>query len=231
MFQRKQSSPIEKMKAWATNLRPYIFKGAALLLLMALFYLYIPYQSLDDIKLFISNFGAAAPLAFIIICTIKPIIFFLPSLGLTIVAGTLFGPWYGAIYVAVGGAGSTVVGFYATRWFGRKWAEQFLKKRKKMLAMDEKMENAGFKTTLMLRLFNLPWDIVSYSAGLSKIRFKDFYTASLIALIPTSFLYAYFGSAILNPLGPGFIISLSLIIVLGGIPYIFKKWNTYGSRE
>ena len=87
------------------------------------------------------------------------------------------------------------------------------------------MENEGFKTILMLRLFSLPWDIVSYSAGLSRVRFMEFYTASLIAIIPTSFIYTYFGSTILNPLGPGFIISLSVIIIFGSIPYIYKRVN------
>ncbi|MDP2681774.1 MAG: TVP38/TMEM64 family protein [Deltaproteobacteria bacterium] len=211
------------MKARVIRLSPYIVRGAALLLLIVLGYIYIPHHGADDIKSFVNGFGNAAPLAFIIICIIKPVIFFLPSLGLTIVAGTLFGPWYGTIYVAIGGAGSTVVGFYMTRWFGRKWVEQFLKGREKMLKVDEKMEKAGFKTTLMLRLFSLPWDIVSYSAGLSRVKFMDFYIASLIALIPTSFIYTYFGSTILNPFGPGFILSFSAIIILGGLPYIVKK--------
>lgn len=204
-------------------MRPYIVRAVIALLFIILIYLYVPFQNPDDVKSFIRSFGAAAPIAFIIICILKPVIFFLPSLGLTIVAGTLFGPWYGAIYVAIGGAGSTVVGFYMTRWFGRKWIEQFLKGRERMLKVDENMEKAGFKTTLMFRLFSLPWDMVSYSAGLSRVKFMDFYIASLIALVPTSFIYTYFGSSIFNPLSPGFIISLSIIIILGSLPYIFKN--------
>lgn len=201
----------------------YIVRAAIVLLVIVCIYLYVPFRNPDDIKSFIDSFGAAAPFAFIIICIVKPVIFFLPSLGLTIVAGALFGPWYGAIYVAIGGAGSTVVGFYMTRWFGRKWIEQFLKGQKKMLKVDEKMEKAGFKTTLMLRLFSLPWDLVSYSAGLSRVKFRDFYIASLIALAPTSFIYTYFGSTILNPFDLKFILSFSAIIMLGGLPYILKK--------
>ncbi len=213
------------MKDRVIRFRLYIFTGAALILLPVLGYLYIPHNSADDIKSFINGFGNAAPLVFIFICIIKPVIFFLPSMGLTIVAGVLFGPMYGTIYVAVGGAGSTAVGFYMTRWFGRKWIEQFIKGREKMLKMDEKMEKTGFKTTLMLRLLGLPWDMVSYSAGLSRVRFRDFYIASLIALAPASFIYTYFGSSILNPLSPAFIISLSAIIILGSLPYIFKNYD------
>ena len=134
------------MKDRVIRFRPYILTGAALILLTVLGYLYIPHNSADEIKSFINGFGNAAPLVFIIICIIKPVIFFLPSMGLTIVAGVLFGPIYGTIYVAVGGAGSTAVGFYMTRWFGRKWIEQFIKGREKMLKMDEKMEKTGFQS-------------------------------------------------------------------------------------
>src|SRR3989338_5605700 len=146
------------MKARVIRLKPYIVKGAALLLLIVLIYLYIPYHGPDDIKLFVNGFGNAAPFAFIIICIIKPIIFFFPSMGLTIVAGALFGPVYGTVYVAIGGAGSTVVGFYMTRWFGRQIVERFLIRSERILKIDKKMENEGFKTILMLRLFSLPWE-------------------------------------------------------------------------
>ncbi len=205
-------------------------KALIVLLLIALTYLYVPYQSPEDIKLFINGFGASAPLIFIVICAIKPVIFFLPSMGLTIIAGTLFGPIYGTLYVVIGGAGSTVIGFYMTRMFGRKTIERLFKNWQGMLEMNEKMKTNGFKTTLYLRLFNLPWDAVSYSAGLSKMRFKDFYIASLIALVPNSFIYTYFGSSILNPTSPGFIISLSVIIILGSLPYIHSVIHSYAYR-
>ena len=211
------------MKARVIRLSPYIVRGAALLLLIVLGYLYIPHHGADDIKSFVNGFGNAAPLAFIIICIIKPVIFFLPSMGLTIVAGALFGPICGTVYVVVGGAGSTVVGFYMTRWFGRQIMERLLIRSELILKIDKKMENEGFKTVLMLRLFSLPWDIVSYSAGLSRVRFMDFYTASLIAIIPTSFIYTYFGSAIFKPGSFGFIASLLAIIAFGSIPHILKR--------
>ncbi len=218
-------SLILKIKQRADDVKGYIIKAAIALLFIIPVYLYIPYQNPEDIKLFINGFGASAPLIFIAVCAIKPVIFFLPSMGLIIVAGALFGPIYGTLYVVIGGAVSTVIGFYMTRMFGRKTIERLFKNWQGMLEMNEKMKENGFKTTLYLRLFNLPWDLVSYSAGISSIRFKDFYAASLVALVPNSFIYTYFGSSILNPLSPGFIISLSVIIILGSLPYILKNYD------
>lgn len=177
----------------------------------------------DGVRAFIDGFGPAAPIVFIAICVVKPVLFFLPSMGLTVVAGALFGPVYGTIYVALGGAGSTVVGFYFARGLGRRSIEKFISNRKRLFEMDGRMEREGFKTVLILRLLNLPWDLVSYSAGLSGVRFKDFYLGSLVMLLPTSFLYTYFGSSIGRPLSAGFILSLALIIAFGALPHIVKR--------
>lgn len=191
--------------------------------LAALVYVYAPGISPSELRVFINSFGVLAPVIFITVCAFKPVLFFLPSLGLTVIAGTMFGPLYGTIYVAIGGAGSAAVAFYFARIFGRGAVEKIITKKKTLLSIDEKMERDGFKTVLMLRLFNIPWDLVSYSAGLSRMGFRDFYLSSLIMLLPISFIYTYFGSQIEKPLSPGFIISLCVIIALGSIPFILKR--------
>lgn len=116
-----------------------------------------------------------------------------------------------------------MVAFYLARKLGRKHLEKFIRTKKRLLEIDEKMGREGLKTILILRLFNLPWDIVSYSAGLSSMSFKDFFIGSLILLLPTSFIYTYFGSSIRDPFSLNFLISLSIIIILGSIPYIIGK--------
>jgi uncharacterized membrane protein YdjX (TVP38/TMEM64 family) len=179
--------------------------------------------NVELIKAFIAGFGIIAPLVFILVCIFKPLLFFVPSLGLTIVAGTLFGPFYGTLYIALGGAGSTIVAFLLARKFGRERAMRFIKKSEKLLKLDDSMKSNGFRTILLLRAMNIPWDIVSYSAGFSSIRFRDFYLASMILILPLSFVYTYFGSSIWDVKSPNFIISLSLIIVLSMTPLLIKK--------
>tara|TARA_B100000315_G_scaffold211919_1_gene208999 strand:- start:159 stop:809 length:651 start_codon:yes stop_codon:yes gene_type:complete len=201
----------------------HIFAMVFFLLSASILFLYLPSPKHHEVQHFLKQFGAIAPVVFIIICVFKPVIFFIPSMGLTVVAGLLFGPLYGTIYVAIGGGGSTVVAFYLARKLGRKHLEKFIRTKKRLLEIDEKMGREGLKTILILRLFNLPWDIVSYSAGLSSMSFKDFFIGSLILLLPTSFIYTYFGSSIRDPFSLNFLISLSIIIILGSIPYIIGK--------
>ena len=178
---------------------------------------------LTDIQDFILDFGTIAPLVFILVCIVKPVLFFIPSAGLTIIAGLLFGPYWGTLCIVAGGAGSSAFAFYLARKVGRRRVKRFIKNKDRLLNMDMKMENNGFKTVFMLRLFNVPWDIVSYSAGLSGIRFKDFYLGTLVLLPPISFIYTYFGSSVGNPLSTKFAISLGVIIILCAIPFVVKK--------
>lgn len=169
------------------------------------------------------QYRIAAPLIFIAICALKPVLVFLPSLGLTIVAGALFGTFWGTVYVVAGGALSTAVGYYFARWIGRDAVQGVIRRSPFFRNIDEKGRVAPLKTVLYMRIINLPWDAVSYWAGLSAIRFRDFYAASLIPLVPISFLYTYFGSHVFEPTSAEFIIPLMIIFLLGAVPHVHSR--------
>jgi uncharacterized membrane protein YdjX (TVP38/TMEM64 family) len=200
-------------------------KILAAAVIVVLCIIFSPYLTPQNISAFIKENSVAAPLLFIAICTIKSVLFFLPSMGLTIVAGVLFGVLWGTLYVVIGGAFSTLVGFYFAKWIGRDVVEQLVKRNTLIKQIEEWSKEHSRKTVLFMRLFNVPWDMVSYWAGLSGIRFKDFYIASLIPLVPVSFLYTYFGSKIFSPTSAGFIVSLIIIFIMGAIPYIRFQWK------
>ena len=194
-----------------------------IIILISLGIIYRQHLNPDAISLFIEKYGIIAPYIFILICAIKPILFFLPILGLGIVSGILFGPIWGTIYTVIGGALSTIVGFYFARWMGKNSVEKLVSINKGVKKLDDWAKKYGKNAVLSMRFFNIPWDIVSYWAGLSKISFKDFYIASLIPLIPISFLYVYFGAHCFSPKSAGFIISLTIMFILGAIPFIRQR--------
>jgi len=176
----------------------------------------------ENLSAFIGQYGLSAPLVFILICAFRPVLFFLPTMGLTIIAGALFGALWGTIYVAIGGALSTMIGYYFARWYGRDLVEKLLKSNQTLRNMDAWTEKHGKNAVLLMRVFNLPWDMVSYWAGITNISFRDFYIASLIALLPFSFLYTYFGTQVFTPKSAGFIISLIIILIMSSLPYILN---------
>jgi uncharacterized membrane protein YdjX (TVP38/TMEM64 family) len=184
-----------------------------------------PYMNPNDISAFIQRNSVSAPALFIAICAVRPVLFFVPSMGLTIVAGVLFGAVWGTIYVAIGGALSTAVGYYFARWLGRDAAKRIVSKNDRLKEWETRAQSNSMSTVLSMRLFNLPWDIVSYWAGLQGIAFRDFYIASMVPLVPISFLYTYFGSNVLNPYSAGFVIPLVIMFLLGSVPYVRARWT------
>jgi uncharacterized membrane protein YdjX (TVP38/TMEM64 family) len=200
-----------------------MFDAAKIITIIALVIaciLFYPYLTPQNISAFISRNSVSAPLLFIAICAVRPLLFFLPSLGLTIVAGALFGAFWGTVYVVIGGALSTAVGYYFAKWTGRRAVQKLVANNAVLMEWEQKAHKHPRRSVLLMRLFNLPWDMVSYWAGLQGIRFRDFYTASLIPLVPVSFLYTYFGSTMFDPCSAGFILSLAIIIIMGAVPFI-----------
>ena len=181
----------------------------------------------ENLHAFITRNRVGAPLVFIAVCALRPLLFFLPSMGLTIVAGALFGAVWGTVYVAIGGALSTAVGFFFARWFGRDVIRALFGTNKTMRLLEAWSGQYGKKAVLIMRLANMPWDIVSYWAGFTSIAFRDFYGASMVVLIPFSFLYTYFGTQIFTPKSIGFAISFTIIAIMGSIPYIIKYRKKY----
>ena len=195
-----------------------------LLIIFSCIYLY-PYLNPHDIDAHIQRNQTIAPCIFILVTALRPILFFLPSMGLTIMAGVLFGMVWGTVYVAIGGAISTIVGFYFARWLGRDAIKWLVKNNNLLMEIEKRSKEYGGRAVLYMRLFNVPWDMVSYWAGLSGINFKDFYVASMIPLVPVSFLYTYFGSQMFTPKSAGFIISLTIMILMGSIPSIRARYK------
>ena len=184
-----------------------------------------PHLTPQNISAFITDNNISAPVFFILLCAVRPVLFFLPSMGLTIVAGVLFGAIWGTVYVAIGGAISTAVGYYFAGWLGRGAVQKLVARNSMIAEFERKAHEHGKNAVLSMRLFNLPWDLVSYWAGLQGIRFWDFYIASMIPLIPVSFLYTYFGSKVFSPGSAGFMISLAIMFAMGGVPHIRARWD------
>jgi len=76
----------------------------------------------------------------------------------------------------------------------------------------------------MLRLIPLfPFKIVSYSAGLSDVRFKDFALATTIGSLPGIIVYTNLGDKTTVFGSKDFYLSIGLLIGLFIISFIMKK--------
>jgi uncharacterized membrane protein YdjX (TVP38/TMEM64 family) len=150
----------------------------------------------ERIRIFVLSFGVWAP-AIYLLAYGQPIVP-LPASVMTITGGLAFGPLWGALAALGGATVRACTQFLVARLLGRKAVAKLLKG--KAAQLDQKISEHGFKAVLLLRLLpNLPFDVLNYALGFSRVRFKSYALASGLGMIPGSFAYVYLGYSLTDP--------------------------------
>ena len=175
---------------------------------------------------FIEQFGDYAPIIFLLLASILPILLFPPGI-FSVIGGLLFGFTKGAILTIVAAIIYTNIMFLISRYFARNKIENFLEKR---LTLKQFNRIFGLKDNklatflIICRLIPiLPNSIVSYSYGLTRISFKHYFIANLIGLIPGRLIWLNFGSKLNNIWSLEFLTAVVLIVAFIGIGAIVAK--------
>lgn len=108
----------------------------ALLLLfiaVAFFVNSIPALSAQGIESWIDSLGPWAPVVYILVYTIRPLVFF-PASILTLTGGVLFGAWFGTLYTLIGATLSALVGYAMAERLSKIWNKSAPTERLKKLS-------------------------------------------------------------------------------------------------
>ena len=74
-----------------------------------------------------------------------------------------------------------------------------MEKHPRFAAIDEAIGESGFKIVFLLRLSPIfPFNLLNYALGVTRVRFRDYVIASLLGMLPGTFLYVYLGSLVTN---------------------------------
>lgn len=120
---------------------------------------------------------------------------FFPASILTLAAGFLFGLYWGFLVVNLGALAGACLAFYLARSFGRAWVERKITKHPRFLPLDRAVERQGWKVVFLTRLSPVfPFLFLNYAFGLTQVRFRDYFTATWLGIIPGGLLYVYLGS-------------------------------------
>ncbi len=186
--------------------------------------------NLKMIEDYIKSYGRWSIAVFLGISTIRPLAVVIPITLITLIAGSIYGPVYGFLLAMVSTIISSNVAFLISRYFGKSFVEKIIKNKAQKINL--RIEKNGFKIIFVMRISGIfPLDIVSYTAGLSKVKYRDFMLATILGVIPETFSVAYLGHNIKNPLSPGFILSIVLIVITIGIPLLTNKWKAKNNKE
>lgn len=175
----------------------------------------------DEIKSYVNSFGILSPIAYVVILTVLPLLFF-PDSVLVIAGGMIFGLGKGIILTSIGSFLGASVSFYISRILGQKIVNKFIKG--KWVNFDKFSKQSGLLVILMLRLIPLfPFKVVSYSAGLTNMSFKDFTIATVIGSIPGIVVYTNLGDQATDIGSKGFYMSIVLVVLLFVLSFFLKK--------
>ena len=181
-----------------------------------------------NIKHFVLSFGNWALVIFISLYALNTVSL-LPPIGIiSLSAGFIFGPLQGIIALMLGGLIGTTATFFIGRYLGREWIENIIKGKAKELL--DKLDHNGFQVILIIRLIPLiPWEVVNYASGLSKIKYIDFISATLIGIFPMVLIQTFFSDQLsnLNLKEPILFIMLGAFLLLGAIPIFYLKNNNH----
>lgn len=167
---------------------------------------------ISDIRSFIDSKGSLGPIVYVVLLTLLPLLLFPDSL-IVIAGGMAFGLGWGTVLTSIGSLLGGMISFYISRYVGKDFVQKYAKDISAFKGKNNKVN--GFFLILILRLIPMfPFKVVSYSAGLTNVKAKDFAIATVIGSMPGIVVYTNLGDKSTDIGSSGFCISIALLIAL-----------------
>lgn len=193
------------------------------------------FTSQEKMQEYISGFGVAAPVIFMVIQIVQVIISPIPGNVTTLAGGALFGFWdafwISSIAITVG----STIAFLIARVFGRRIVVWMVGADRVIKYLDVFVGKQRHMLPIMFLLPFFPDDILCYIAGISKINFTYFIILTILTRPWGLLVSALIGSGVLSftwhgwtLIGIGIVISMFISIKYGRrikiyIIQIFRK--------
>lgn len=171
-----------------------------------------------------------AAVALFIVAYFLLVAFSLPgAIVMTVVGGFLFGSLAGTIYANIGATTGATVAFLVARYLFHDWVEA--KFGSKLKPIQEGISKNAFRYLLTIRLIPfIPFFVINFVSGLTRVTLVTYVTATVIGIIPGSFVFAYAGrqlatiNSLKDILSPPVLLAIGLLILLTMVvPIIYQK--------
>ncbi|NJP36648.1 TVP38/TMEM64 family protein [Alkalicoccus luteus] len=202
----------------------FLLKAAAVLAAAGvLIYINREYIQLspEEIERWVGEAGVWAPLVFVVLYTVRPLILF-PASVLSLAGGLMFGALFGTLLIVTGATAGAVLSFIVAKRLGKNIAGKEWKGRGREL--QHQLERNGFVYVLMIRLIPIfNFDMISYLCGVSKVKLKAFFFGTLLGIIPGAFAYAFLGASVMEGSIQLIAGAAAVFIAVSAIPFFFRK--------
>ncbi|MEW6683371.1 MAG: TVP38/TMEM64 family protein [Nitrospirota bacterium] len=179
---------------------------------------------------FLQGLGVLAPVALIIAMAAAVVISPIPSFPLSASAGAVFGPLWGTVYSVLGAEAGALICFGIGRALGRDAIVRFF--GREVGFCPRCAEHHLFTAILISRLLPIfSFDLVSYGAGLTRLSVRGFALATLLGMIPATFVVNYFGSGIFSNSTAVFLLGGVLVLLFFLVPRWIVRRNPWGLHD
>lgn len=177
----------------------------------------------EALKEYIYSKGAYGVLILLGIQIMQVVIAFIPGEPIEIVAGLLYGTFWGCVITLIGMLIGTVIIYYGVRLLGSTFINSVIGKEKferfKFLHDEKKLEMIAF---LLFFIPGTPKDALTYFMPFTKIKPYTFFVITTIARIPSIISSTFAGASI----GQGkWIQTIIIFLVIGALGIIGIAFN------
>ena len=180
------------------------------------------FQSIDTARAYITSYGALAPVVSAVLMIFQSVIAPLPAFLITFANGTLFGFWWGLLLSWSSSMVGAALCFYIARCLGIQRITQLISQPAVEKANDF-VEKYGTYAILIARLIPfISFDVVSYFAGATRMRFLGFWVATGIGQMPATLVYSYLGESA-SPHIKWILFAFGIVIAISIVKWLVRK--------
>ena len=180
------------------------------------------FQSIETARAYIAGYGALAPVISAILMIFQSVIAPLPACLITFANGTLFGFWWGSLLSWSSSMVGAACCFYIARYLGIERITRLISQP----AVDKTndfVEKYGTYAILIARLIPfISFDVVSYFAGATRMRFLGFWIATGIGQLPATLVYSYLGERA-SPHIKWILFVFGIVVAISIIKWLMRK--------
>lgn len=143
---------------------------------------------IEELRAFVQGYGFWSPLVLVFLQALQVVVAPVPGQILAVVAGYLFGVWWGTVYNMVGITIGSTVAFWLSRRFGREYVENIV--HEDALARFDAVDDDYARLALFFFFLipGLPDDVLCFAGGLTRIPLWQLVAIAVVGRTPGFFL-------------------------------------------
>jgi uncharacterized membrane protein YdjX (TVP38/TMEM64 family) len=183
--------------------------------------------SADEARDFGEGLGGFAAAAYVPLFVIANFLITWPILAGA--GGLLFGTAAGAPLALVGVTLSALAQMWVARSLAGAHVGALLPRRTR--ALEEFLTRHGAVAVMESRIVPaLPYGLVNYSAGLTRLRYRDMTVGTVVGAAPKVFAYTALGGSLTNLASPEAIVAVAVLVVLALVGVLFVRRQIAAER-